>query len=1162
MQYVQLFAQYQGDLFPGATADYQNYIEIDQYDYEPIKISLSVQSIEEPTATTSSYSQNFKVPQTAINGKFFKAAFNVNSTDYDATKKALAYINVNGAYFASGNIRLNGIILNAATGKIEYEIGFFGETSTFGSVVGPNNLSQLNLSYLGHPLNYNNLSNSWNPGGLFNGDIVYPLAEWGYTYGTSGPSEGQPLQNTLSVYNGTTSKRGFTNVFNPLNLDQFQPAIRLKVIWDAIFSEAGFSYESDFLEGSWFKNLYMISTNVSSPLLDAKVTANVNFRQGQRIPIVGLETVSPTKLVLSTVVTDTANAVNLNNGTYMIPYTGTYTFRLYLNADFIKTFDYIFNWFVGYMSVTAWVTDVDGQIDYSIATQTAYVTFNNGSTAFTSGPVKSVIGGLEANYIEFNFFGLEGQRMVFTLSPTSTYFQGLTIASGYLTVTGPLVIVPAGILPAQYKQIDFIKAVNDRFKLMWVPDKNVPNKFKITPWVDWVKSGRQLDWTDKLNQNQSISIKPLFATQPRRVVYKDSEEADIYNFSYQQQYKQTFGQLNNDSNIEIITGDKEIKSLFAPLPLAPIGLANTFLVPHFAKDTETQRQPIQVKPRIGFYNGLQDAPYSWYVSPFPWTLGASGGLSYLQTKYPAFSSFDRYPYDSNAMDISWTNPPQFWTEGGTSAEGLLAGPSFDGRTPNTAYSNYWEKWFDNTYDPYSRVMEATFALDSKDVSELLFNDFIFIRDSWWQPIEVKDFILGQKQNVKVKLVKLGAIGVNLDSITNSGTTYYQFPKLCYGPTGACQAACCTDSNEYRLFTTTPTLGSATVFYANGTGSIYANSGFYSDGTTVYQVGNFGSLVGTTLTSACDCSIGGLYPYTVAVSTTGCGSCCATTRATTIYGDSDTFTASSNLYSDNIGTSLTPNFYYGTTGGTLQVGTDGHTVTQAVNCSACGCDNLTFNGVRSLANSRVAACCVSGVTGSDGIFTMYQDVSAFDASEFFYYDPSGSAVVPDPVGFTGGTGFVTGSTGFISDGANVHYVIGGTSSAILACNYTTEPCANRNQPVRIRTQVNTAPFSATVKYEWQISFDNINWFANNTYNYSGTSTIQVESPFASNAYVRIKFTVTSSNRVQLILYRNGSNISTTYYDTPGGATTYFSPSFGTIGTGNGWDFYFFYDLPEL
>ena len=1162
MQYVSLYAQYQGDLFPGATADYQNYIEIDQYDYEPIKISMSVQSVEEPTATTSSYTQNFKVPHTSINGRYFKAVFNVNSTDYDATQKAQAYITVNGAYFVSGNIRLNSIIINPATNKIEYEIGFFGETSTFASVVGPSNLSQLNLNHLTHPLTYANLTNSWNPGGLLNGDIVYPLAEYGYTYGTSGPTEGQPLQNTLSVWNGTTSKRGFTNSQYPLALDQFQPAIRLKAIWDAVFDGAGFTYESDFLEGSWFKNLYMISTNVSSPLLNSKINANVNFRQNQRIGIIGVNTVEPTKLLLSSIITDTANATNLANSTYVVPYTGTYTFKLFLNASFDKANDFFFNWLVGYTSATVWIADANGLTDYAIATVTSYVTFQSGATSFNSGPMRSVVGGVQVDYIQFTISVNAGDRLIFTLSPSLTYFENLQITSGTFTVVGPLVVAPAGLLPTQYKQLDFIKAVNDRFKLMWEPDKNVPNKFNITPWVDWVKSGRQIDWTGKLNGNQAMNIKPLFATQSRRVIFSDSEEADIYNFSYQQQYKQTFGQLNQDSNIEVITGDKEIKSLFAPMPLAPIGLAENFLIPHFAKDTETQRQPIQVKPRIGFYNGLQTPPYAWYASNVPWFEGMSGAASYVQTKYPAFSSFDRFPYDSNAVDINWTNPPQFWTLGGTAGSIML--PDFDGRTPNTAYTNYWKTWFENTYDPYSRVMEGTFALDSKDVTELKFNDFIFIKDSWWQPIEVKDFVIGQKQNTKVKLIKLGAIGVNLDNPT-AGTKYYQFPKLCYGPTGACQAACCIDPNEYSLFTTTPTLGSATIFYANGTGSIFANAGFYSDGTTVYQVGNFGSLVGTTLVSACDCSIGGLYPFTVAGSSTGCATCCATTRPLTIYADSTSFGSSSNLYADNVGTPLTANFFYGftgPTGGTLQVGSDGHTTTLAYNCESCGCNDFTFNGVRSLADNRRAACCVSGVTGSDGIFTMYQDVSAFDASEFFYYDPAGSAVVPDPVGFTGGTGFVTGSTGFISDGTNVHYVIGGTSSSVVACNYTTEPCANRNQPVRIRTQVNTSPFSATVKYEWQISFDNINWFANNTYNYSGTSTIQVESPFAPNAYVRIKFTVTSSNRVQLILYRNGSNISTTYYDTPGGATTYFSPSFGTIGTGNGWDFYFFYNLPEL
>ena len=113
MKYIQLFAQKQDE-----TGIY-SWIEIDTFPEEPIKFTKSIQTLEDPQAVVSNYSKTFRVPNTPPNGKYFKGVFNVNSVTYNATKKASAYININGAYFTSGNIRLNSIITDPQSEKIE-----------------------------------------------------------------------------------------------------------------------------------------------------------------------------------------------------------------------------------------------------------------------------------------------------------------------------------------------------------------------------------------------------------------------------------------------------------------------------------------------------------------------------------------------------------------------------------------------------------------------------------------------------------------------------------------------------------------------------------------------------------------------------------------------------------------------------------------------------------------------------------------------------------------------------------------------------------------------------------------------------------------------------------------------------------------------------------
>jgi len=87
-----------------------------------------------------------------------------------------------------------------------------------------------------------------------------------------------------------------------------------------------------------------------------------------------------------------------------------------------------------------------------------------------------------------------------------------------------------------------------------------------------------------------------------------NEYSDYVNYNFQLATKTTYGQLDLDSQNEILVGNKLTQSLFAPTPLLPIGnassigtpnqkLAEQFLIPHIAKDTTTERTPITPKLR-------------------------------------------------------------------------------------------------------------------------------------------------------------------------------------------------------------------------------------------------------------------------------------------------------------------------------------------------------------------------------------------------------------------------------------------------------------------------------------------------------------------------------------------------------------------------------------
>lgn len=708
---VELYAKYQG----ASGAEYTQYRRLDLISSEPIKWTKRVQDLEDPTAVGSSYSQIFRLPNTQANNQFFKAVFNVNSFDFDVTVKVDSYINVSGAYFTSGYIRLDNIIGNFRDGSIEYEVSFVGQVGSFASVVGAKTLPELDMTGINHARTYANVVGSWT-GGLLSGNVIYPLVEYGYTYNQTTK---QPNITTLSLYNATTAVRGFTNSSYPLALNQLRPWIRAKYIWDQIFEESGFTYTSTFLNSARFTDLYAYT------LPGAEVTQpNADFRSAFEVDQAIPNNVA-TQLRTVGEVYDYSDSYNTATYSYVSKFTGTFTFV----AAAIYAF---FNTTPG----PIW-QDLEVRLyknGTQIASQAGYV-----NTAFNFGYVFSNTGAGDTN---FGFTGVslvEGDVINIRLFISSAKITNFVMKEGFWYSQAPSYFLGSMSMNPEYKQLDFIKGINDRFKLMWEPDPDQPGNFLIEPFNDWMEAGTERDWTAKIDGNLDTQLKPLFYTQVSKLTFADAEDADVLNESYQKAYKETFGELLIQSPIELLTGERTISSMFAPLPVGPIGNATKFLIPHLAKDTETERQPMQPRPRLGYYDGVVPSPFTWYF------VSATGA----QTSYPLVSNFESYPFLEGVYDLSWTNSPQFWdvNEVGATAAGA-------GATNVTTYTEYWENWYNLSYSKWSRTLELTLVLDYKDILDVQMNDRIWLIDSWWMPVEISDYVLGGgKQKIRCKFVK-------------------------------------------------------------------------------------------------------------------------------------------------------------------------------------------------------------------------------------------------------------------------------------------------------------------------------------------------------------------------------------------------------------------------
>jgi len=778
------------------------FILLDLMENNPIKLTMSVADIMDPTANPSTYSQTFRVPNTGNNNLFFKSAFNINAISFDATKKIESYVEDSNVTISVGSIRLTNIITNNRDKNVEYEITFFGEVSDFSSAVGGGFLNSLDLTAYNHLKSYVNVVDSWNLN-LLSGDVIYPLIEWGYDY-----LDGVPVQNTLALHDSVLAQKGFTANNHPLSIEQFKPVIRAKVLFDAIFSLSGFTYDSTFLNGSDFMNQYIITEQLDTAIdrRTSKLQAKGNASQSLNLTL--------TKLFFPNEIYDTANSFDNATSIFTVPL----TFALPLTQFYTFTIS---------GSTRMLFTGLPGTpitFDIEIFNQTTPALIATQSFSYTP-IIQNEIFNFTANFNVFNALAPINNELIFRINITSANVSIAIVLNATITQDTSIgnINVLNNYLPNNVKNIDFLKGIIERYNLVLEPSKTISKHFIITPWVDWVEQGTQRDWTNLVDGNVDIQSKPLFESQTRSNTFLDDEDSDYVNYNFQLATKTTYGQLEIDSLNENIVGNKVTQSLFSPTPLLPIGnasaetsasanqkLAAKFLIPHIAKDTTTERTPIVPKLRLVYYNGMVAAPLEWHIKN-------DANTTIHWNQYPLVSQYSVFTNTTNFIDMAWRNSAPLYPITGT-----VANPPM--RTINDLFNLYWQKWYDFTYDSFGRILEMNIVLDYINIFDLRFNDKIFIKDSWFMVNKITDYEVGKPTSCKVELIRVG------EQISIVPSQLITGQLMCY------QVAQETNCDVYCCFIN----GNATTTYYEQNGQIFLDSngtlpapnGFYS-----YGVGN-------------------------------------------------------------------------------------------------------------------------------------------------------------------------------------------------------------------------------------------------------------------------------------------------------------------------------------
>lgn len=649
---------------------------LDLFDDEDILISDNITGLFDIGTLPVDFSRTIILPATKTNTAFFEHVYDISvDTPYlfSTNTKVPAYLDFDGIYLVSGYIQLNKVNLKGDLGIISYEVSLFGTVSSFARDMGKFYLSDLtSLNRYNHTSSYNNITASWS-GSLFNGDIRYPLADYGSGYRFAA---------------GALQTFGINDFDGALTVQNFKPAIRLKKVFDACFEQYGYTYTGSFLEQDWLDDVYMVcNTALKYPEYDGVDLENfgkikVGPISGSGMTDVNLPSGSFVTLPWANKIKDPSNSYNGN--AYTVSKRSNLEGVLNININVSCSLNNLPGTFSQNGTWQLRMIETGSSTPYGLTAIQSYISFFDQLQNSRTGSINTTYE-LETQFKLYDipvgtyFFQIRQSPNfgnltlpTVTLDPTNTTKSYLQITQVNQAADGRVIDIPTNMPFGTngIKLLDFIKGVQKKFNLIIYPDKTKPNQMVIDTFNDWYKRGEIKDFNRYINLNEPIEVIPVNNFAVNQLEFGDTLDQDYISQQFSKEVNRPFGQtFFTDTQNYFSQGKLEVRTTFASTPLLQIagtglsgsveGLSPTPSITYFNQVSSTA------------YNNSNDACghsggyYTYYTAESglsnvtkvytdtSLTIPFNGGYQYyrfidnLNTAYAAFISYDGtvYGYD-------------------------------------------------------------------------------------------------------------------------------------------------------------------------------------------------------------------------------------------------------------------------------------------------------------------------------------------------------------------------------------------------------------------------------------------------------------------------------------------------------------------------------------
>ena len=781
-----------------------------------IKITYSVADMRTPEFRDFDFSKTISLPSVKSVDTLFEFIFDVNLDlqTFNPNKKTDAEVYLNEHRIFKGSIQIVRIEMNLQTGQYIYSCNLIGEGGDLFKQIGDKLLTNNDDSADDIDLNSNPYSYNFNHA-LDRSTIQRSWGDWngtGYN-GSNTPKNwnGTAFVNTVAgygyryplIYYGQYQFNNLSQMFgHTWETRYMRPAIPIYQIIKQIFTKAGKTFTSTFLESTNFKKLVIPFSNeklepdpteydnrtfvvgyhnLYTQSLTTPTLTFVSSSFATYIYTTGLNTIALTNPRETSTTSpiynyyDNGNQHNASTGLVTVGQSGNYI--LSLNAGTPTFTNNIINTIISATCVGgAYIQrSTDGGSTWTTIAQT---NFNN---TLTNGSIPTWDVNVDVE-VSLNGGDLINTLVDYTLNITtvgiiSGGFTSATISNGSFSMQNQseeidegMTVVINNCLPTGVKQLDLLKDVIKMFNLVFMIDKDDQNNYIIEPFVDssnptdsfypmlGTASGsgtnfEVFDWTDKLDIGKKFEVLPMQELDFKTYTLKYKDDGDYLNIKAKEIVGETFGTKEIEVDNDFVNQAKTNELGFSATPNAYPNLY-TATVPYIYSFDNGTVSKFKPNIRLLYYNDWVNGTNfnTGYGTIFKdWTLYGFTTSLYTAvftgngTSQPTYGY---YPYAGHTDNpLTPTYDLNFQTK-------YLDYPFLGTFTTNNLYNLYHKAFIDMVSDQNSKVVKAYFNLDAIDIKNFTFRSKVFINNTYYLVNKIVDFDPLSSQTTLVELIRM------------------------------------------------------------------------------------------------------------------------------------------------------------------------------------------------------------------------------------------------------------------------------------------------------------------------------------------------------------------------------------------------------------------------